>query len=431
MWQSAKPRIDNTYVAVAVKLNNLHERLYQDAFLNGNTPNLLYCFQFLFPFLVCLLAVLYICWSCKSIGKYAEKQSRHIKNWATISAYAIMCWTFVAYVIALDIAAVAYRDHNVMPTSEFFTTTEDNLLYQYPLMLLAVWDVFALLSIFLFTTRLILSYNLCCDSPVLPLKDEYKYLVLILFGIAPLLCLASHAHYIAIAWITDPVYSGAIGIYYGILIFMWFFLLKQAYNKNFWLRAVQMSVAWLTIIAFQVLTSFFFVYIPVKHSIENTPSFLYAFISGTGVLLLLLIAYKVIHDPRGTLSVSGTIQNVLHKMKDKKLKLRDVDNWDDLDEEEKFTEFVYSHYDIKGKCTPMNGTNATSNSGGTATSNSGGTATSNSGGTATSNSGGTATSNSGGTATSNSGGTATSNLRSAKKTSPTELDTAVLFGSPV
>ena len=218
MWQSAKPRIDNTYVAVAVKLNTLHEELNQDPFLDGNTPNLLYCFQFLFPALVCLLAVLYICWSYKSIGKYTEKQSRHINGWATISAYAIMCWTFVAYVIALDIAAVAFREQHVMPTLEFFNTTDDNLLYQYPLMLLAVWDVLALLLILLFTTLLILSYELCCGSPVLPLKDEYKYLVLILFGVSPLLCLASHAHYIAIAWITDPVYSGAIGIYYGIYL---------------------------------------------------------------------------------------------------------------------------------------------------------------------------------------------------------------------
>ena len=352
MWQSAKPRIDNTYVAVAVKLNTLHEMLDQDPFLDGNTPQLLYCFQFLFPPLVCLLAVLYICWSYKSIGKYAEKQSRHINGWATISAYAVMCWTFVAYVIALDIAAVAYRDHNVMPTSEFFTTTDDNLLYQYPLMLLAVWDVIALLQILLFT---ILYYTIITVSKILNwediLREEKIYFLMILFGIGPLLCLASHTHYIAIAWITDPVYSGAIGIYYGILIFMWFYLLKQTYTENFLLRVLQMIVAWLTIIAFQVLITFFFVYIPIKHSIENTPTFLYAFISGTGILLLLLIAYKVIHDPRGTLSISGTVQNILQKMENKNLKLRNVKDWDDLDEEEKFTELVYTHYNIKQKCT--------------------------------------------------------------------------------
>ena len=111
-----------------------------------------------------------------------------------------------------------------------------------------------------------------------------------------------------------------------------------------------MCSTWLAIIGFQVLITFFFVYIPIKHSIENTPTFLYAFISGTGVLLLLLIAYKVIHDPRGTLSISSTVRSILHKMEGKNLKLRNVKDWDDLDEEEKFNEFIYIHYDIEKKC---------------------------------------------------------------------------------
>ena len=340
MWQSAKPRIDNTYVAVAAKLNTLNEELDHDPFLGGNIPDLLYCFQFFFPPLVLILAVLYVCWSYKSIEKYAEKQSRHTKNWATISAYAVMCWTFVLYVVALDAAAVAYRGQHFMATSEFFT---DNLLYQYPLMLLVVWDVVALLSILLFTipviiTSLLIEWELCEDK---------TYFLMILFGIAPLLCLASHAHYIAIAWITDPVYAGAIGIYYGIIIFMHFFLLKHAYTNGHW-RVIQMCIMWLAIILFQLLTSFFFVYIPVKHSIENTPTFLYALISGSGVLLLLLIAYKVIHDPRGTLSISDTIQNILHKMERENRRLNNVNNWDDLDEEEKLTELMYIHYNIEG-----------------------------------------------------------------------------------
>ena len=345
MWQSAKPRIDNTYAAVAVKLNTLHEMLDQDPFLDGNTPQLLYCFQFLFPPLVCLLAVLYICWSYKSIGKYAEKQSRHTSGWATISAYAVMCWTFVAYVIALDIAAVAYRDNHVMPTSEFFTTTDDNLLYQYPLMP-AVWDVLALLFIIALATIIALSKRR-------QIAESDIYFCVMLFGIAPLLSLASHAHYIAFAWITDPVYSGSIGIYYGILIFMWFFLLKQAYTENCLRACGQMFIMWLTIIAFQILITVFFVYIPIKHSIENTPTFLYAFISGTGVLLLLLIAYKVIHDPRGTLSVSGTVQSIFHTIKDRPNNCgMNNDAWTRLDDEEKLAELMYRHFDIETMCPP-------------------------------------------------------------------------------
>ena len=76
-------------------------------------------------------------------------------------------------------------------------------------------------------------------------------------------------------------------------------------------------LSWLAINGFQVLFTVFFVYIPIKHFIEHTSTFLYAFISGTGVLLLLLIAYNVIHDPRDSLSVSGIVQSIFHKIKDK------------------------------------------------------------------------------------------------------------------
>lgn len=293
---------------------------------------------------------------------HVKKQVKH-KSWATTTAYAIMCCNFLLYVFALDAVAVSYRDHLVMPTSEFYSSADDNLLYQYPLMLV-VLDVIVILYI------VVVAMIVTCMYKKGNFDDEEDnagktafYLFLILFGIAPLLCLASHAHYIAFAWTTDPVYSGAIGIYYGIIIFMQFFLLKQAYANNCSKQRVcQMCSTWLAIIGFQVLITFFFVYIPIKHSIENTPTFLYAFISGTGVLLLLLIAYKVIHDPRGTLSVSGTMQNIFHKIKNR----NDVhgvgnDDWTKLDDEEKLAELLYRHFDIEGMCPPERGNGGEAN----------------------------------------------------------------------
>ena len=289
---------------------------------------------------------------------HVKKQVKH-KSWATTTAYAIMCCNFLLYVFALDAVAVSYRDHLVMPTSEFYSSADDNILYQYPLMLV-VLDVLVLVYIVVVAMIVTCMYKKGNFQPQEHQEGEGEddakkiafYFFLILFGIAPLLCLASHAHYIAFAWTTDPVYSGAIGIYYGIIIFMQFFLLKQAYANSCRKQMVcQMCITWPTIIAFQVLITFFFVYIPIKNSIENTPTFLYAFISGTGVLLLLLIAYKVIHDPRGTLSISGTVQNILQKMEGKNIKLSNVKDWDNLDEEEKFTALIFTHYDIEQKCT--------------------------------------------------------------------------------
>ena len=332
---------------MAAKLDTLHDDLLHDPFLNANIPDLLYVFQFLFPALVFLLAILYVKCSYESIMTHVEKQIKH-DNWPTTTAYAFMCCTFLMYVFALDAVAVGFRDHHFMPTPEFYSSAEDNLLYQYPLMLV-VLDVIVIFYIVVVAIIVGCMYKTGKFQHQEDTKKIAFYFFLILFGIAPLLCLASHAHYIAIAWITDPVYSGAIAIYYGIVIFMQFFLLKQAYANNCRKQMVcQMCLTWLAINGFQVLITVFFVYIPIKHSIENTPTFLYAFISGSGVLLLLLIAYKVIHDPRGTLSISGAIQNVLHKMKHENHRLNNVNNWDDLDEEEKFTELMYKHYNIEG-----------------------------------------------------------------------------------
>ena len=346
---------------MAAKLDTLHDDLRHDPFLNANIPDLLYVFQFLFPALVFLLAILYVKCSYESIMTHVKKQIKH-DNWATTTAYAFMCCTFLLYVFALDAVAVGFRDHHFMPTPEFYSSAEDNLLYQYPLMLL-VLDVIVFFYIVVVFIIVGCMYKTGKFRPADEADEERAkeraekiamYFFLILFGIAPLLCLASHAHYITIAWITDPVYSGAIGIYYGIIIFMQFFLLKQAYTNSCYKKTVaQMCLTWLAINGFQVLITVFFVYIPIKHSIENTPTFLYAFISGSGVLLLLLIAYKVIHDPRGTLSISGTIQNVFHKMKDKNVCDMDNDAWKKLDEEEKLAELMYRHFDIERMCQPQ------------------------------------------------------------------------------
>ena len=280
---------------------------------------------------------------------HVKKQIKH-DNWGTTTAYAFMCCTFLMYVVALDGVAVGFRDHHVMPNSEIYSSAEDNLLYQYPLVLL-VLDFITIPYIIVAAIIVGCMYKKKKFQPQVDAKKIAFYFFLILFGIAPLICLASHAHYIAIAWITDPVYSGAIGIYYGITIFMQFFLLKQAYANNCRKKTVaQMCLTWLAINGFQVLITVFFVYIPIKHSIENTPTFLYAFISGAGVLLLLLIAYKVIHDPRGTLSISGTIQNVFHKIKDKNVCNMGNDRWKNLDDEEKLAELMYRHFGIEQMC---------------------------------------------------------------------------------
>ena len=342
MKQRANPPIDNTYIGVVADESNLCN-IYCDPIFHTNIPVLLWCFQFLFPPLAIVLVILYICSSKESIQKYVEKQIRHPTNWATISAYAVICFILVLCVTALDTIAF-YNQTN--------DTSEYNLLFWLPLPL-AVWDVLAII----FGGIMIISCR------IYKLEKRYMYISLMLFGIAPLLCLASHTHYIAIAWLTDPAYASAIGIYYGISIFLWFFMLKQAYASKLCRRVLQLLFASILVLFFQTLVTAFFILIPIKHSIENTPTDVYAVINGISVLLLTLIAYKVTLDPRGLLSISRTIQNVLDKMKRNNLMVRGVTEWNTLNEEEKFTELVYHYYGIANECVPQS--NERTNVGGT------------------------------------------------------------------
>ena len=74
----------------------------------------------------------------------------------------------------------------------------------------------------------------------------------------------------------------------------------------------------------QVLITVFFVYIPINYSIEDTPSKLLTIIQGVVVLIVGLIAWKVIVDPRGKeplAIISGALRKVI-KRKDSKRELK-------------------------------------------------------------------------------------------------------------
>ena len=69
---------------------------------------------------------------------------------------------------------------------------------------------------------------MACRVSKLNQYEQQKFVFqLMLAGVVPLLCLASHAHYIFIAAITDPFYTTGIGIYYGIFYYVHLSLLKK------------------------------------------------------------------------------------------------------------------------------------------------------------------------------------------------------------
>ena len=106
-------------------------------------------------------------------------------------------------------------------------------------------------------------------------------------------------------------------------------------------------MAWLISLSLQVLVTVFFVYIPIDHSIEDTPSTLVTIIQAIGAVFLGLIAWKVIVNPSGKGALS-TISDALRKAiqkKNTKCKLHDDSEWDRFDDEEKLAEVL--HHVIK------------------------------------------------------------------------------------
>ena len=200
---------------------------------------------------------------------------------------------------------------------------------------------------------------MCCRTD----GDKYTFLFLKLAGVVPLLSLASHAHYILIAWITDPLYATGIKINYVIFYVIHLLVLKQSCKSYDLLvkcksgckalfgciAVLAVFAVWLVSLSLQVLVTAFFVYIPINYSIEDTPSKLLTIIQGAVVLIVGLIAWKVIVDPRGKeplAIISGALRKVI-KRKGSKRELKSGSDWVTLDDEEKLAEVFHHVIEVK------------------------------------------------------------------------------------
>ena len=199
-------------------------------------------------------------------------------------------------------------------------------LYCYPGTVL-FWDILAviiIITVLIFIALAAKDYNnaamnifhCCCIKQVR--AKTVIFLLLKLAGVVPLLSITAHAHYVIIAWITDSIYATGILINYAIFYIILLVMLKKSCKRTkqcydswtnskgirwkvcFGCFAVLVVFAvWFVCLSLQVLVTAFFVYIPINHSIEDTPSSLLTIIHSINAVLLGLIAWKVIADPQG------------------------------------------------------------------------------------------------------------------------------------
>ena len=192
----------------------------------------------------------------------------------------------------------------------YYKTQKNDLLFFYTVPLF-LWDLIALAIFIVLSVRMV---RLRKYLESFELNDKDMFVLLATAGTVPeLLSLASHAHYIIIAWVLDPIYATGIGIYYAIFYVVYLVVLKQTFKAAY--EAFSLNVAlgamfavYVVTVIFQVLVTVFVVYIPINNAIENTPTRLSTIIQGVATLFLGLIAYKIIIDPRETSTVKGAIQ---------------------------------------------------------------------------------------------------------------------------
>ena len=346
-WLDPNPRISSDYHAEAANLEMLEIYGYED-----NSVVILYVFQVVFPLLGSILIALFIGCSYDSIKTYVQEHTkdpkgRATKRRATTWAYFLLCCILWLYIITMDVFATVYRDYN-LPPSEYFRNNA--LLFHYPVALLVCDLFFTLLALVI---NFIFICCMCGKGEAELSRVERSYLFMMLSGTAPLLCLASHIHYIVIALVTDPVNAGGIGVYIGITIFVQFFMVKKAYVvapdrceckciSKIPCKKVCSFLVWLLVLGCQAVITSLLAIIPLSHPVEEEATRLYTFLHGINTLVLALIAYKVIFDQKGSsLSITGAIENVLQKMPGIKCYLYKSRTWKSLDEGERFNELLY------------------------------------------------------------------------------------------
>ena len=343
----------------------------------------------LFPFLTIILLVVHGCSSYYSTKRYVQKHTKCSSSWATVTAHVVISFAFTVFVMILDIAALVFR--NTAP--DYHTASFNALLFHYPGLTL-FWDGIALTTITIVMVMVLIMA--CCvqkqEYSCLNIKYEKMKVVfqlLMLAGVIPLICLASHAHYLFIAAITDPLYATGIGIYYGVFYFVHLSVLKKAYEgvdqrtpvhpddqttKNNQPSTVELddkhtpiqptdneevahfnykamvivSLVFFVTVCYQILITTFFTYLPINHSVENVPSRLFLILQLASALLVSLLAYKIVFSIQATPSLSvmsSAIRDFLLKKKDENCDLRDKRNWDTLDEKKKLTRLLHELYD--------------------------------------------------------------------------------------
>ncbi len=229
--QSIFPLIDSTYSAKAVNDTILND------ILKGNGKRITAIIVSL-PFVMIVIIIIFLI-VVIPVCKHTHRWPKMLKKLATFNIYlkqkqaviigaAIISYLLIAYIIALDIATLVYRENP--PNSIINKIHHRNgagnpftLLYEIPIIVI-VLDFVLGVVLCCFLMMLVTSVLFCCDEYG-DYSNPYFFLCLSIFGFV--FCIITHLPFIAIAYLNDAYHAGSIFIYYIIVILILFAVVEQ------------------------------------------------------------------------------------------------------------------------------------------------------------------------------------------------------------
>ena len=262
MEQSIAAKIDDTYIAKGQSLETLGN-FHLGKASNKEGDHVTYyslSFQIIFPIIMIVFFTLLFFHIVDKFEIYSirnrlyekdNKREHHFisakpsTNNLLITTMALTSFTFVIYVIVLDLIAVSYR-HTLVSREIFFNTRDESIVrtalanadisqdpdidenkqtiltkliieYAIPIFILC-YDLFILLFLILFV--------LAIRSGKWTLKWHY-----ILLG--PLSCIAVHSYHIILGFIHNPEHAASIAVFYGIVVVLFLAILRVVYVTSY------------------------------------------------------------------------------------------------------------------------------------------------------------------------------------------------------
>ena len=264
-----------------------------------NIVALIHVVQVIFPIISCLLFIGFFAYYWMIIKKEDDKDI-DAKGWSTVAAYYLVSFYFTLFVFGLDCAAVHYRHIG----TEFITDNEDIKNFVITPMIFDAFAGILIVALLVISSKCIPSRCHQIDS------TKWQLICLGLAGLAPAVCIASHAHFIVIAWITDPVYAYGIGVFYVTVFFVYFITFKILYyipacygcgscftksdDEFIYVALVLPFTMGFILTGFFAMIACFVVFIPINEAIEDASRQVSVIYQGVIFILTGLLAYLVI-----------------------------------------------------------------------------------------------------------------------------------------